>query len=130
QSVADPWQACDRLFGAAYAVAGDPAAKRVAMRIVDALGGMPLVIPPSLRPLYHAAAVTASNYVVVVVGLAVRLLEAAGVSPEEAPRALLPLVRGTIENLEHLGVAGALTGPIARGDADTVRLHLARLSTE
>lgn len=130
QSVADPWQACDRLFGSAYAVAGEPAAKRTALRLVDALGGMPLVIAPALRPLYHAAAVTASNYMVAVFGLAVRLLEAAGVPADEAPRALLPLVRGTIENLDQIGVAGALTGPIARGDADTVRLHLARLSAE
>ncbi len=46
----------------------------------------------------------------------------------EAIPAVLPLVRGTLENLEQLGVAAALTGPIARGDVDTVRLHLARLS--
>jgi predicted short-subunit dehydrogenase-like oxidoreductase (DUF2520 family) len=44
--------------------------------------------------------------------------------------ALLPLVRGTLDNLEHLGVPAALTGPVARGDTDTVRLHLARLSPD
>jgi predicted short-subunit dehydrogenase-like oxidoreductase (DUF2520 family) len=51
--------------------------------------------------------------------------------PEElALPALLPLLRGTIQNLEHLGPTSALTGPIVRGDIDTVRLHLARLSGE
>ena len=47
--------------------------------------------------------------------------------PEALP-AILPLVRGTLDNLEHLGISAALTGPIARGDVDTVRRHLARLS--
>jgi predicted short-subunit dehydrogenase-like oxidoreductase (DUF2520 family) len=52
----------------------------------------------------------------------------AGVGESDALHALLPLVQGTLENLDKLGVGAALTGPIARGDADTVRLHLARLS--
>jgi predicted short-subunit dehydrogenase-like oxidoreductase (DUF2520 family) len=129
-SVADPWQSCDRLFGASYAVAGEPAALRTAQRLVDALEGRALIIPPTLRPLYHAAAVSASNHLVALFAHAVRMLESAGVRSDEAAPALLPLMRATLDNLEHLGIAGALTGPIARGDADTVRLHVARLSPE
>ena len=129
-TVADPWQACDRLFGASFAAAGEPAALRTAQRLVDRLGGRTLLIPPALRPVYHAAAVTASNHLVALLAQALRLLEDAGVSADEAPAALLPLARATLDNIEHLGVAGALTGPIARGDADTVRLHLARLSPD
>ncbi len=129
-TVADPWQASDRMYGASWAVAGEPAALRAAMRLVEALDGHSLVIPPTLRPLYHAAAVTASNHLVALFANAVRLLEGVGVTEADASRALLPLVRATVDNLDHLGVAGALTGPVARGDADTVRLHLARLSGE
>jgi predicted short-subunit dehydrogenase-like oxidoreductase (DUF2520 family) len=130
QTVADPWLSSDRLTGIAFAVAGEPAAARAAHRIVNALDGQALVIPPSLRPLYHAAAVTASNYLVAILSAATRLLAQAGAPADQALSALLPLVRGTLDNLEHLGVPAALTGPIARGDADTVRLHLARLSPD
>lgn len=130
QAVADPWSAGDRLVGSAFAVAGEPAAVATARRLVDGLGGRALLIPPTLRPLYHAAAVFASNYLVALIAIAVRLLQEASVPEEDALPAILPLVRGTLDNLEKLGVPAALTGPIPRGDADTVRLHLARLSAE
>jgi predicted short-subunit dehydrogenase-like oxidoreductase (DUF2520 family) len=129
-AVADPWLAADRVLGASFAISGEPAALAMARRIALALGGTPLVIPPQLRPVYHAAAVVASNYLVAITGLAMRLMEEAGVSREDALPALLPLLRSTLDNVEQLGVPAALTGPIARGDADTVRLHLARLSPD
>jgi predicted short-subunit dehydrogenase-like oxidoreductase (DUF2520 family) len=127
-AVADPWLSADRVLGAAFAVGGEPAAVAAAQRLVFALGGRPIVIPPALRPLYHAAAVVASNYLVAITGLATRLLGEAGVPQEDTLPALLPLLRGTLDNIEQLGVPAALTGPIARGDTDTIRLHLARLS--
>lgn len=130
QTVADPWTGSERLVGITYAVAGDPAAISAGMRIARALGGRAIVVPAAMRPLYHAGAVMASNFVVALVALAAKQLQAAGVRDDEALSALLPLVRTTIENLEKLGVTTALTGPIARGDLDTVRLHLTRLSPE
>lgn len=130
QAVADPWSAGDRLVGSAFAVGGEPAAVATARRLIDGLGGRALLIPPMLRPLYHAAAVFASNYLVALIAIAVRLLLQASVPEEDALPAILPLVRGTLDNLEKLGIPAALTGPIPRGDADTVRLHLARLSPE
>jgi predicted short-subunit dehydrogenase-like oxidoreductase (DUF2520 family) len=130
QAVADPWLSGDRLMGAAFAIAGEPAAISAARRLVDALGGRPLLIPPARRPIYHAAAVVASNYFVALVAFAVRLMEQAGVSEGDAVPALLPLIRGTLDNLQQLGVPAALTGPVPRGDVDTIRLHLARLSPE
>jgi predicted short-subunit dehydrogenase-like oxidoreductase (DUF2520 family) len=128
QAIADPWHSGDRLIGAAYALAGEPAAMTAARRLVNALEGIPLVIPPQSRPLYHASAVIASNYLIGLLAFAVRLMMETGVSESDAIEGLIPLMRGTLENLEQLGVAHALTGPIARGDADTVRLHLTRLS--
>lgn len=127
-AVADPWLAGDRLIGAAFAMTGEPGANTAARRLVSALGGVPLTIAATLRPLYHAAAVMASNYLVALTGAAVRMLGEAGVDDDDAVRALLPLLRGTLDNIEQLGVRAAVTGPIARGDVDTVRLHLARLS--
>lgn len=130
QSIADPWAGGGRLVGITFAVAGEPAALSAARRVASALKSRVLVVAPVLRPVYHAAASMASNYLVTLTATAVRLLGKAGVGEADALAALLPLMRGTLDNLEDLGVAGALTGPIARGDADTVRLHLARLSPE
>lgn len=92
-----------------------------------ALGCRPLSLPPGLKPLYHASATLASNYLVTLLGQAARLWQPLGCSESEALAALLPLVRTTVDNVERLGAAGALTGPIARGDGDTVRRHLAAL---
>jgi len=128
QTIADPWSSGDRLIGAAYALGGDPAAMAAARRLVSAVRGLPLVIPPPARPTYHASAVFASNYLIALVSVVVRLMAQAGLDEGTAVEAALPLIRGTLDNLEHLGVAAALTGPIVRGDVDTVRLHLRRLS--
>lgn len=128
QAVADAWISGDRLIGSAFAIAGEPLAMAAARRIVQALDGLPLVIPPALRPLYHAAAVMVSNYTIALVSMGARLLMDAGVPERDAVPALLPLLQGTVSNIEHLGVPAALTGPIPRGDTDTIRLHLARLS--
>jgi predicted short-subunit dehydrogenase-like oxidoreductase (DUF2520 family) len=128
QAVADPWLSGERLMNSAFALSGEAAAVAAARRIVSALGAQVLVVPPHFRPIYHAAAVMASNYLVALLAAAIRLMGQADVSEEDAYRALLPLMSGTLENLVQLGVPAALTGPVPRGDTDTVRLHLARLS--
>lgn len=129
QTVADAWSGVERLRGCAYAIAGEPGALTAARRLVETVEGQPLVIPPALRPLYHAAAVFASNYVVAAASVIARTLAEAGIDEPEAVAAALPLMRGTMDNVEQLGLSAALTGPVARGDADTVRLHLSRLSS-
>ncbi len=128
QTVADAWSGVERLRGCSYAIAGEPGALAACRRLVLAVGGRPMVIPPALRPLYHAAAVFASNYVLAATATVARTLAEAGISEEDAIAAALPLMRGTMDNVEQLGLGSALTGPIARGDVDTVRLHLSRLS--
>jgi predicted short-subunit dehydrogenase-like oxidoreductase (DUF2520 family) len=77
------------------------------------------------RVVYHAAAVFASNYVDVVVAEAVRLLGEIGWTEAESTRALLPLIEGSVANIRKRGAVKALTGPVRRGDADTVARHLA-----
>ena len=64
------------------------------------------------------------NYLVTLVKLATDLWDSFGIPREQAIQALLPLLKGTINNIENLGVPNALTGPIARGDIGTVQIHL------
>jgi len=127
QSLADPLLGAEQLKGVYFAVSGEPAAISAARRIVNPLGSFVLTIPVARRPLYHAAAVFASNYLVVLIGAAGRLMVQAGVPEDEALQAILPLARGSLENLGRLGPVRALTGPVSRGDVETVRLHLRTL---
>jgi predicted short-subunit dehydrogenase-like oxidoreductase (DUF2520 family) len=91
-----------------------------------ALGGRPLALHGD-RAVYHLSAAIASNYLVTLLDLAAGLWGELGLSKEEGLRALLPLVRGTVENLDRVGLPAALTGPIARGDVGTIERHLAVL---
>jgi predicted short-subunit dehydrogenase-like oxidoreductase (DUF2520 family) len=112
----------ERLPGSWCAVDGPPAVERLAL----SLGMRPFRVAPGRRAQYHAAATIASNHLVALLGQAVRVAEAAGVPPE----ALLPLVRASIDNVDALGASDALTGPVARGDADTVARHLDALPAD
>lgn len=124
QSLAHPVTGADRIPGSTFALSGEPGAIRVARRLLRHLGAHGITVPVTLRPLYHAAAVMASNYVAMLLAVGGRLLVRAGVPEDQALRALVPLARGTLENIDELGFANALTGPVARGDVETVRLHL------
>jgi predicted short-subunit dehydrogenase-like oxidoreductase (DUF2520 family) len=130
QSLSDSETAAERLRGAAAAIEGDPLATQLAGELAAALEMTPLKVSSDAKPLYHAAAVFASNYLVVVVATAHRLLERAGVSSEAASAALAPIIRGTVENIVRTGAADALTGPLVRGDSATVRKHLDALPTD
>lgn len=101
-----------------------PALRRRLARLARELGARPKHVGDGQRVRYHAAAVFASNFVDVVIAEAVRLLEEIGWSEDEATRALLPLVDGAVANIRKRGTVGALTGPIRRGDAQTVSRHL------
>lgn len=128
QTVASPEEGVAALPGAAFAIDGDGAAGAWAEQIVALLGGLPLRIPAEWRPLYHAAAVMASNYLIALLAAAVMLVKEAGVEEAVALRALAPLARTSLENALRRGPAAALTGPIQRGDVETLRAHLAALA--
>lgn len=98
-------------------------------QLAAALGGTARLVPDGDRALYHAAAVIASNYLNSLAAEAARVLAAIGWSREESVSALLPLLRGAVENLEVLGLPGALIGPIRRGDGATVARHLRALGS-
>lgn len=99
----------------------------VLVQMAHALGGYPLPLADTDKTVYHAAAVVASNYTVTLAAMAAQLFGTLGTSPEEALRALLPLMRTTLDNLQQQGLPDALTGPLVRGDTGTVQRHLEAL---
>lgn len=112
------------LRGAFAGIEGDAAAVAAASHLATLAGMTPVPVPSGAKPAYHAAATIVSNYTVTLVEAARRLAERNGVPPESAAMIYLPLLRGTVANLEGQEPAAALTGAIRRGDADTVAAHL------
>ena len=110
--------------GIIFAVEGDIQALHIAAKISSDLGADCIPIKTEDKSLYHAAAVVASNYLVTLLSLAFRLIEHAGISGSDTWRVLKPLIEGTLSNIEKAGIPAALTGPIARGDIETVKRHI------
>jgi len=129
QSVPSREQGIKNLPGSYFRVEADPGVLAEARDIVRALGGVELVMPKwssdkDSAALYHAGAVAVSNFFVALVDYGLKFYEALGAEKQEALKAVLPLIRGTLQNIETLGIPDALTGPISRGDVQTVREHL------
>jgi predicted short-subunit dehydrogenase-like oxidoreductase (DUF2520 family) len=104
----------EQLDGAHAAVTAETAeAREVGFELARTLGLEPFALDDAARPLYHAGAAIASNYLVTLHRVASELFDAAGAPPE----ALVPLMRRTIDN------GFELTGPIERGDWETVERH-------
>jgi predicted short-subunit dehydrogenase-like oxidoreductase (DUF2520 family) len=129
QSFADVKEAVKIISSSIFNLEGDPETIPILTELVKTLGGKPLPIETRQKPLYHAAAVVACNFLVTLVYLSYQLFEAIGISQADAAQALLPLVKGTVNNIEHLGPVKALTGPIARGDTGVIKGHLEALKT-
>ena len=126
-SVSDAPEDVATLDGAFWSVEGDKAALRIAKAIVRDLGGTSFSIRSKDKPLYHAAAVMSAGNVVALFDVAIVMLMQCGLKRSEAQRILLPLIASTVRNLETKEPADALTGTFARGDVETVKLHLAAL---
>src|SRR3954447_13745014 len=123
-----PPDALAPFVGVTCALEGDHTLLPRLEAMARALGARPQALPPETKLLYHTAAVLASNYLVTLLHLAADLWRTFGVPEREATEALLPLVRGAIDNVAAHGAVEALTGPIARGDASTVEKHLRALA--
>ena len=127
QTVANPKQGVEKLPGSTFAVAGKGKAALWAKTLVKLLDGQVLTIKPLAKPLYHAAAVVASNYIVALIDAALLMMAKAGVSERQGRKALEPLVLASVQNALRRGPVEALTGPIERGDGQTVAAHLTAL---
>lgn len=110
-----------RLAGACFGVTAPEELRFAAEALVIEMGAEPVWIEEDLRPLYHAALATGANHIVTLVNQAADLLKATGV--EQPSRMLGPLLGAALDNSLRHGDA-AMTGPVARGDAGTVRAHL------
>lgn len=124
QTIPNVESGLENLPGSYFTIEGDERAFPVAEKMVKALGGKLLSIPTEMKPLYHAAACVVCNYFVGLIDLGLQMMSALGVSRDEALNALMPLIEGTLNNIKRVGVPQALTGPIERGDADTIKAHL------
>ena len=117
----------DRLDGATFGVTAPDELRAVAESLVLEMGGEPVWVPETARPLYHAALSLGANHLVTLVNDALQLLDGVGV--QDSPRLIAPLLSAALDNALRLRDA-ALTGPVSRGDAATVQSHVRTLARE
>ena len=130
QTFASVKQAIDNIAGSTFAIEAEEPLKSTLRELTAALNGTCIELKASDKVIYHAAAVIACNYLVTLVKVADDLWQTFGVPRDEATKALLPLLRGTLNNIAAVGVPQCLTGPIARGDTGTVTKHIEALKRE
>ena len=111
-------------------VEGEKQAINEAEKIAVDLEAECLTIKTETKILYHASAVVASNYLVTILDLSLRLINEAGITGENAFKALKPLIQGTLSNIEKGGIVNGLTGPVARGDIETLKKHLEEIGSK
>ena len=124
----EPGESPDALAGCAIALAGPDALLKKLERLARSLGAKPLRLPEGGRALYHAAANFSGAFVIALVQETIALWKKLGIAEADALAALLPLLRGTVDNVERLGAAGGLGSAVARGDLGTIRRHLDALA--
>jgi len=127
QTFAGVNEAIDNLPGSTFCLEAEEPLLSMLKELASMLNGDWVELKPGDKVPYHVAAVFVSNYLVTLVKLALDLWQGFGVPPKEATKALLPLLRGTVNNIANIGVPNCLTGPIARGDLGTVSKHLSAL---
>ncbi len=127
QSFAGIEGAISHLPGSVFGVTAEENVLPLVEQIVDSLGGEMIKVGDEDRALYHAAACVASNFFVSLIRFAQSIYEDLGVPNDIALKGLLPLIKGTLSNMELHGTTAALTGPIARGDMRPVQEHLSAL---
>lgn len=127
QTFASVKEAIENIPGSTFAIeAGEPLLTEL-KKIAAALEGKYIQLEASDKVVYHAAAVMACNYLVTLIKQATDLWETFDIPASQATTALLPLIQGTIHNIETVGIPDCLTGPIARGDTGTIRKHIEAL---
>ncbi len=124
QTFASVRQAIENIPGSTFALEAEEPLLSTLKDMATALDGHWIELKASDKVAYHAAAVIACNYLVTLVKLATDLWQTFNIPPQQATQALLPLIRGTIHNIDTVGIPQCLTGPIARGDIKTIKKHL------
>ncbi len=127
QTFASAKEAIDNMPGSTFALEAEEPLLTTLKEVAIVLGGHWIELAAKDKVIYHAAAVIACSYLVTLVKLATDLWQTFNIPPQEAVQALLPLVRGTIHNIETVGIPQCLTGPVARGDTGTIKKHIEAL---
>jgi predicted short-subunit dehydrogenase-like oxidoreductase (DUF2520 family) len=112
------------LRGVTFAIEGDVRAVRAARRIARDLGGRAVLIDARRKPMYHAFGAFTSPLIVATIAAAERVARKAGLNQDSARAAIAPILRQTVANYFEHGPGGAFSGPLVRGDVETVRRHL------
>jgi predicted short-subunit dehydrogenase-like oxidoreductase (DUF2520 family) len=112
------------LAGVPFAIEGDAPAVRASRAIVKELGGKAYTIRRQDKVAYHAWGTFASPLLTALLATTEHVAAAAGVNRREAKRRMLPILQQTLANYAALDAAGAFSGPIVRGDVETIRRHL------
>lgn len=124
QTFASISYAIENIPGSTFAIEGSGEILNKLQELATSLGGNWILLKAEDKVLYHASAVIACNYFVTLVKLSSDLWQNFGITSNVAIKALTPLLRGTLNNLNNVGLPNALTGPIARGDTGTLKKHL------
>lgn len=124
QAFAEIDKALANLNKTVFSLEGDIEAISIIETIIKKCGNSHVIIPSDKKSLYHSAACVVSNYLVTILAIGEGLLDAAGIDKEVGIEALLPLIYSSIDNVKALGTADAITGPIVRGDINTLKGHL------
>ncbi|QFT54144.1 Rossmann-like and DUF2520 domain-containing protein [Microbulbifer sp. THAF38] len=128
-SFADPLRSLDSFTGSSVALEGDSSATAALEEAFTAIGCKTLTIEAQHKSLYHAGSVIACNYLTVLIDLSLHSFAAAGIDRDSALKLLEPIVLQTAQNNMALGPETSLTGPIARGDLETVANQLKNLTS-
>ena len=130
QSFGEPAASAARLEKAWFTIEGTDKAVFVAQELLQKTGGKYSLIRAESKPLYHAGACVISNFLVTLMESGLRYFEAAGMERQDIFQAVEPLIDATLANIREKGPIEALTGPIVRGDTNTVRAHLEALDAQ
>jgi len=127
QTLAGVKEAIENIPGSTFGIEGEEPLLGTLKEMARSLGGHPIELKAQDKVVYHAAAVMACNYLVTLIKTATDLWKTFNVPTDQATQALMPLIRGTVHNIDTIGIPNCLTGPIARGDTGTIKKHITSL---
>lgn len=121
---ANPDRAPELMRRAWIGIDGDDQARATSRRLAGHVGARTLEIPAGAKSVYHAAAVMSSNFPIVLAAIAGEMLASLGIPERSAQQAVHSLMEGAVSNLSEAAPEQALTGPVMRGDSETIVRHL------